>query len=890
MIATTRSFWSRAFLGAIAVSGLALTAAPKPVQEVSRATLDNGLRVVIVHNSLAPVVTTVMSYLVGSNDAPEGFPGTAHALEHMMFRGSPELSADQLANIAAAMGGDFNADTQQSVTRYFFTVPKQDLDVTLHIEAIRMRDLLASDALWEHERGAIEQEVAGDVSDPEYVFYTKLLAAMFHGTAYEHDALGTRASFDATTGGMLKKFYESWYAPNNAILVICGDVDAAATMATVKDLFGAIPAKTLPARRRVELEPIKPETLHLATDLPYGLAVAAFRWPGSKSPDFAAAQVLSDVLGSERGGLRDLVPRGQALSASFSFDSFQEATLAYAQAAFPAGGDGAELLRQVREVLAGIAKNGVAEELINAAKRHEAADAEFKKNSISDLAMAWSESLALDGRQAPSDDVEAIQKVTADDVKRVARQLLSPEASISAILTPQASGQPVSTSSFGKPESFASPDKTAAPFPEWAQKVNQLSIPVSNLHPHITKLSNGLKLIVQPVTASDTVSVFGRVQSNIGQKNSKGHEGVDEVLDELLSYGTVSLDRAAFQKALDEIGANENAGADFSLEVPASEFDRGVALLAENQLHPALPATAFKTVQRQFAERMAGEGQSAAYLAEHTLESALLPKNDPDLRRATSRSVSSLSLGDVRKYYKRAFQPDLTTIVVVGNITPERAREVIERNFGGWKASGSRRRAVAPEVATNQPSSTEVPNESRVQADVTLAETLPVPRTDPDYYTLNLGSQVLGGAFYASRLSRDLRENSGLVYSVSSSLEAEATRAFYVISYGCDPRNVAKVRAIVQRDLKEMQTTAVPEETLRQAKVLLLKQVPLSEASVRSIAEGLISSATNGLPLNEPVVAANMYAKVTPEQVQAAFAKWIRPNDFVEVIEGPSAK
>jgi zinc protease len=111
-----------------------------------------------------------------------------------------------------------------------------------------------------------------------------------------------------------------------------------------------------------------------------------------------------------------------------------------------------------------------------------------------------------------------------------------------------------------------------------------------------------------------------------------------------------------------------------------------------------------------------------------------------------------------------------------------------------------------------------------------------------------------------------------------------------VISYGCDPRNVSKVRSIVERDLKEMQTSAVPEETLKQAKVLLLQQIPLSEASVRSIAEGLLSSATNGLPLNEPIMAANMYAKVTPQQVQAAFAKWIRPLDFVEVVEGPDSK
>jgi zinc protease len=875
-----------AFLAVVVLSGLVPTAAPKPVEDVSRATLDNGLRVVIVRSPLAPVVTTVVNYLVGSNEAPQCFPGTAHALEHMMFRGSPHLSADQLANIAAAMGGDFNADTQQSVTRYFFTVPKQDLDVVLHIESIRMRDLLATDALWDHERGAIEQEVAGDLSDPEDVFYTKLRSAMFRGTPYEHDALGTRPSFDATTGAMLKKFHDTWYAPNNAILVIVGDVDPAATMATVKDLFGAIPAKTLPARPQVELEPVRPETLHLATDLPYGLAVAAFRWPGSKSPDFAAAQVLADVLGSQRSSLRELVPRGQALNASFSFDSFPEASLAYAQAAFPAGGDGAVLLYQIREILEDIAKNGAPAELVNAAKRHEVADAEFKKNSISDLAMFWSEALALEERHCPSDDIEAIQKVTVEDVNRVTRQLLNQQESISAILTPQASGQPISSSSFGKPESFATTENAAAPLPAWAQKVNQLSIPVSNVHPQITTLSNGLRLIVQPETVSDTISVFGRVQNSFGLENSKGKEGVNEVLDELLSYGTVSLDRAAFQKALDDIGANESAGADFSLEAPASDFDRGVALLAENELHPALPTNAFKIVKRHLADRIAGELQSPPYLRENALESALLPKND--LCHPTSRSISSLSLADIRNYYKRVFQPDLTTIVVVGNITPERARSVIERNFGNWKSHGPRPRTHLSPVSTNQPSSLEVPNASRLQTEVALAETLPVTRSDPDYYTLNLGSQVLGGAFYASRLSRDLRENTGLVYSVSSTLKAEPTQAFYIVSYGCDPLNVSKVRSIIERDLKEMQTSEVPEETLKLAKVLLLQQIPLSESSVRSIAEGLISSATNGLPLNEPLMAANMYAKLTPQQVQAAFAKWIRPNDFVQVTEGPN--
>ena len=157
-----------------------------------RATLDNGLRVVVVRNQLAPVVTTMVNYLAGSNEAPEGFPGMAHAQEHMMFRGSPGLSAAQLSNLIAAMGGNFNANTQQTVTQYYFTVPAEDLALALKIEAVRMQNVLDDQKLWEEERGAIEQEVAQDHSNPMYIFYSTLLSKMFAGTPYAHDALGTR--------------------------------------------------------------------------------------------------------------------------------------------------------------------------------------------------------------------------------------------------------------------------------------------------------------------------------------------------------------------------------------------------------------------------------------------------------------------------------------------------------------------------------------------------------------------------------------------------------------------------------------------------------------------------------------------------------------------------
>jgi zinc protease len=148
-------------------SGL-LRAAPDG--QVVRATLKNGMRVVIVQDILAPVVTTQVNYVVGGDETPPGFPGMAHAQEHMMFRGSAGMSADQLSGIMAALGGDFNADTQQTVTQYFSTVPVADLEVALRVEAVRMRDVLDSDDLWEQERGAIDQEVARTFRIPSTFF------------------------------------------------------------------------------------------------------------------------------------------------------------------------------------------------------------------------------------------------------------------------------------------------------------------------------------------------------------------------------------------------------------------------------------------------------------------------------------------------------------------------------------------------------------------------------------------------------------------------------------------------------------------------------------------------------------------------------------------------
>jgi len=882
-------------LVSIAVAVLFLLPVPARAagdRNIGRTTLKNGLRVVVVRNTLAPVVTTEVNYIAGSNEAPEGFPGTAHAEEHMMFRGSPGLSATQFSTISAALGGESNADTQQVVTQYFLTVPSDALDTALRIESIRMRAALNTDALWKLERGAIEQEVAQDLSNPEYIFYVRLLEALFAGTPYAHDALGTRPSFDKTTGAMLGAFHRSWYGPNNAILVIVGDVDPGRALALVRRHFGPIPRRVTPPRPEIRLKPLKPEHIELDTDLPYGLAAVAYRLPGYKSTDFAAGQVLADALDSRRGNLYGLVPEGTALSAGFDGDALPEAAFGYSSAAFPPGGNGAALVSAMKGIVAGYLETGIPPALVEAAKRREIADAEFRKNSVEGLASAWSQALAVEGRSSPDDDTEAIRKVTVEDVNRVAREYLVNETAITAILTPRPSGAPVSGNRFGSGESFSPERAKAARLPAWAKGVVTTTpvLPASRVKPADLLLPNGLRLIVQPETISRTVTVSGRIRSAPGLQTPEGKEGVDRVLDDLFPYGTATLDRLSFQEAQDNIAATVSAGTDFSLRVPAEAFDRGVRLLADNLLHPSLPEGAFRVVRRQVASAVAGDLDSPEYLSRRALRTGLYPAGDPALRHPTPATVEGLSLEDVRAYHGKVFRPDMTTIVVVGDVTPERAKEVVASYFGGWKAAGPKPETDLPPVPPNAPASAAVPDASRVQDEVMLAQTLGVTRSDPDYYTLQVGNHVLAGAFYATRLYRDLREETGLVYVVQAMLDAGKTRAAYSVFYGCDPGNVSRARALVERDLREMQTTPVSADELRQAKTLLIRKIPLSEASVDGIAGTLLDLSQKELPLDEPVRAAERYRRITAEQVREAFRKWVRPADFVQVTLGPEGK
>jgi zinc protease len=887
--------WVAVLLLCVAVAAQASAAPPAGSSgDVLKATLRNGLQVVIVRNTLSPVVSTDMSYLVGSRDDPRDVPGMAHAQEHMMFRGTKNLATAELGTIATALGGDFNAQTSSMTTQYQFTVPAVDLDAVLRIESDRMRDVLDLQSQWQNERGAIEQEVARDEAAPGGDFFADAQAIAYKGTVYEHPGVGTKAAFDALTGPRIKTFYQRWYAPNNAVLVIAGNVDPQRTLAAVRSHFESIPAKVIPPHEAAHFAPLKRTVLKRTTTLAYPLAAIGFRMPGLDSPDFLPSFVLQGILGSDRGALHQLGDDGLALEGEWqSMPYVQEAQLGFAVAALSPGTEPDTMVRKLESIMTNYRDHGVPSELFESTKRRLVADQELSRNSISSLASDWADTIAVDREPSIAYEQELIGRVTLADVNRVAKRYFDVNHAVIGSLTPSAGAsqsQPPAPAGQTR-ENPLGKQQAVTHLPAWGNALlHDVTVPSTTLAPQQSKLANGMTLIVQPESISDTVFVYGTVKTAPSLQEPQGKEGVSRILEGLYQYGTQSLDRQSFQRALDGIDSSIGGGSSFGLQTTSRNYDKAMTLLAQNELQPRFDQATFDVVRRRAIDALQTELNSSHSIAVQRAAQKLLPFNDPELRQPTVAGMQALSLDDVKSYYAKTMRPDLATIVVVGNVTAQQARSSIERAFGGWHASGPTPVVDLPAVPINPPGEVKIPLPNIRQDYVTLEQLVPLPRSAPQYYPLLLGNTVLGGGSLGpeqSRLFRDIRQNAGLVYSIDSQFVSSGARSRFSIEFACAQGNESHIESLVGDELAQMRKEPIGDFELALMKASMVRRVVLGDSSTAQIGQGLLSAATNGFPLDQSHVDAQHLLATDARSIQDAFANYIHPDSFVRTIEGP---
>ncbi|HEY0799151.1 MAG TPA: pitrilysin family protein, partial [Candidatus Baltobacteraceae bacterium] len=295
------------------------TSAAAPI--VTR-TLSNGLQVVVVEDHAASVVQTALWYRFAANKETAGKTGLAHGLEHMMFRGTPSISSGGLDTIAARLGAELNANTDNDYTHFYFVLPADRLDLALRIEADRMQHLNLLQSDWKLEKGAVLSEYDSDLSQPITKLYSAVCKAATSARVCALSALGERADIVKSTAADLRRYYREYYAPNNATLVITGDVKPDDAFALAAHDFGSIPARALPDRPIPKATYANAKSVTVTADFPYAVLDIAYPAPGTQDPGTGGLQIVDSVINNERSAFyAALVVSGITLGYQTSYDA-----------------------------------------------------------------------------------------------------------------------------------------------------------------------------------------------------------------------------------------------------------------------------------------------------------------------------------------------------------------------------------------------------------------------------------------------------------------------------------------------------------------------------------------------------------------------------------------
>jgi len=396
---------------------------------------ENGLQILLLENRVAPVVTFCVVYRVGSRHEAVGHTGSTHLLEHLMFKGTPEFNRESGSQIAAtleAVGARFNATTWFDRTNYYETIPSDELALALRIESSRMRGSLLRDGDRVPEMTVVRNEFERGENNPFQVLYKETFAIAFREHPYHHPTIGWRSDIENVSTARLKEFYDTFYHPDNATAILIGDYDEPAALAMIEGSFGSIPRSEKPIPRVYTEEPKQEGERRFIVRRTgqVGWVGVSYRSAAAGDPDTFPLAILSNVLGSGITSrlYQALVEPALAISVSAIAWQLRDPGLFSIFSALAPGTPHSRAEELIRGEALRVARDGVTDDEIRKAKTQIEADVIFERETTDQVAASLTEAVAVADWDWYVDYLPRIQAVTADDVRRVARNLFSDDA------------------------------------------------------------------------------------------------------------------------------------------------------------------------------------------------------------------------------------------------------------------------------------------------------------------------------------------------------------------------------------------------------------------------------------------------------------------------------
>lgn len=876
-------------------------AAPAPAKHVDllagieRRVLPNGLAIVVREDHRLPSLTAMLAYRVGSVNEPEGLTGVSHFFEHMVFKGSEKYKRGDIDLVTYRCGGENNAYTTHDMTGYWFHVHSGHLDEVLDILADTCGRSTLDPQEFELERGPVLQEMNIWLDGPWGELERTLEKTIYTKSRYRHPVLGWREDIEKLTRDRMAEYYRAYYKPNNASLVINGDVNKEDVFRRVEKAFGGIPrGKDADEAHWAEPPQTEERKVEVKTELPSDRFIMAFRTDKAGSDADLTLDLIATILGEGRNSrlktklVHDLEIAGEGNVEVFNYSRRFEGVF-YVQVEVALEGSPEKARQATIEELEAICAKPVKERELRRAKNLLRAKFAFDLESQNELTSKMGYFEALGQPDYIRTYMDRIDAITAEQVMEVAKKTFTPQNRTVAIGLAKPKRAP------GPLQHKRGPPKRAPWSPAAGLQVDK--VPSLGLVKEET-LPNGLTLIVKQRSDVPVLSVQALV--NAGQLfETEEKAGLAELVGTLLDEGIE--DDQGRRRSGDEIAGDvEFVGGQYatsangvSVKVLSEHSEVAFNLLRDLLRYPSFPKARFEKLREDQLAEIESMDQDPTRVARRLFyETAFKghPFHRPSIGYADS--VKALTLEDVEAYHKRLFRPENTIVVAVGDINPLVALQELRTRLGSWKGEGP---WTPPEVAkaVRQTEARPVNYTYKAQQARIHLGHVGIERSNPDFFALRVMETILSTSpGFTNRLARNVRDVQGLAYDVSGSITSgsgQSAGAFQVV-LGVEAKDKDKGLKAVLKELSEFLKDGPTEEEVRDAKSYLLSAFVSSWETVEDIGDYLLAVKRYGLGSDYAAKWYKAVGSVTPAEVLRVARKYIDLDHLTTVVVGPVDK
>lgn len=855
----------------------------------------NGLQILLAERHATPVVTVMVLYHVGSRNEAVGYTGSTHFLEHMMFKGTAAhdpLSKTGIDDVLKPVGAMNNATTSYDRTNYFEVLPAKNLDVALQLEADRMRNALLREKDRQSEMTVVRNELERNVDDATTLLSNNVFSTAFQEHPYHHPIIGWRSDVEGVPIQRLRQFYNDFYWPNNATLIVVGDFDQQKALNMISREFGNIPPSPKPFPKVYTQEPPQEGERRFIVQRGQDLPKVEIGWhvPAAKSSDTYPLEVAAAILGDEKRQssrlYKGLVESGLA-SDTYAYNySMHDPGLftvfASATADTPLPKVEGKLIEEVER----LGSQPISDAELERAKtsiwkrlKLSAADPVGLVDQVAEaIAVAdWTWWVGLEDK---------IKAVTKEDVQRVIKKYFVPANRTVGYYEPKATSSDTkdkdkdknkdkeSKADYSSPaegcleaagmisappaevalitdtgSAAASPQKgaTAAKLaPELKQTKTSKSSIASQVR--TTVLGNGITLLVMPIRKTGVVAISGKVRAGDYFQPS-GTSGIPGMMAEMLTKGSAGLSKEELAQKLELLGTSlefdvSDFWLDWNSDLVSEDLGSYLPLLAEVIQHPKFDRgeldKSIKIGQADIKSAMSDTTQ----VSMNVFAGALYKPHCVFYQKPLADQLTDLSKIDpdsLQAFHKKYVVPANTIISIVGDVDPDQALSMVRQNFDSWQGGEAAKIDVsdcAKPLHGKTRIETAIPDKTNV--DITLGHTAETSIQDKDFYAMQVANAALGYDTISSRLA-ELREKHGLTYGISSALLNNSYKGSpWVISLTVAPENQSQALTLIDRIVGDYVKNGITETELKEESQRLVGEYIVSRLRTpKQIADGL---------------------------------------------------